>query len=122
MSLSILTPQKCLFREPGPLLYRFQPLHWRVQGSLGVTFFSDKRIISKRSPATREKCTSNFSMKNLLLSFWFRPKKTNVHLCSQTTFSKGHWRNSHLSPRVSGANLLQRFRRWLKSTKSIPNS
>ena len=35
-SLSILTPQKCLFWEPGPLLYRFQPLHWRVQGSLGM--------------------------------------------------------------------------------------
>ena len=34
-SLSILTPQKCLFWEPGPLLYRFHPLHWRVQGSLG---------------------------------------------------------------------------------------
>ena len=28
-------PQKCLFWEPGPLLYRFKPLHWRVQGSLG---------------------------------------------------------------------------------------
>ena len=36
-SLSILTPQKCLFWEPGPLLYRFQPLHWRVQGSLGFS-------------------------------------------------------------------------------------
>ena len=34
-ALSILTPQKCLFWEPGPLLYRFQPLHWRVPGSLG---------------------------------------------------------------------------------------
>ncbi len=34
-ALSILTPQKCLFWEPRPLLYRFQPLHWRVQGSLG---------------------------------------------------------------------------------------
>ena len=31
----ILTPQKWLFWGPGPLLYRFKPFHWRVQGFLG---------------------------------------------------------------------------------------
>ena len=38
-ALSILTPQSSAYLEnPDPcytLLYRFQPLHWRVQGSLG---------------------------------------------------------------------------------------
>ena len=29
------TPQKRLFWGTGPLLYRFQPFHWRVQGFLG---------------------------------------------------------------------------------------
>ena len=34
-TLRILTPQKWLFWGPRPLLYRFKPLHWRVQGFLG---------------------------------------------------------------------------------------
>ena len=38
-TLRILTPQKCLFWGPGPLLYRFNPFHWRVQGFLGKVDF-----------------------------------------------------------------------------------
>ena len=33
-TLRILTPQKWLFWGPWPLLYRFKPCHWRVQGFL----------------------------------------------------------------------------------------
>ena len=43
-SLRILTPQKWLFWGPGPLLYRFKPFHWRVQGFLGLVTF---RILRK---------------------------------------------------------------------------
>ena len=35
-SLRILTPQNLLFWGPWPLLYRFKPFHWRVQGFLGL--------------------------------------------------------------------------------------
>ena len=35
LTLRILTPQKWLFWGPGPLLCRFKPFHWRVQGFLG---------------------------------------------------------------------------------------
>ena len=38
-SLRILTPQKWLFWGPGPLLCRFKPFHWRVQGFLGLDIF-----------------------------------------------------------------------------------
>ncbi len=38
-SLRILTPQNWLFWGPGPLLYRFKPLHWRVPGYLGIYIY-----------------------------------------------------------------------------------
>ena len=43
IGLSILTPQKCLFWEPGPVVYRFKTFHWRVQGSLGWMYFFRKK-------------------------------------------------------------------------------
>ena len=58
MSLpKILTPQKRLFWGPGPLLHRFEPIHWRVQGFLGWVpttktrrfFLPPKKIVDSRA-------------------------------------------------------------------------
>ena len=40
-----LTPQKWLFWGPGPLLYRFKPFHWRVQGFLGLYKFHKATLL-----------------------------------------------------------------------------
>ena len=39
-ALRFLTLQKWLFWGPRPLLYRFKPFHWRVQGFLGRKIYN----------------------------------------------------------------------------------
>ena len=92
-SLSILTPQKCLFWEPGPLLYRFQPLHWRVQGSLGI---QNKICCKCRGQESRLSAASWF--------FWIWRdyvaqdlEGLNIYMCvSYNGVLTTPWRNRHI--------------------------
>ena len=98
-SLSILTLQKCLFWEPGPLLYRFQPLHWRVQGSLGFVDFPKYCNISnilKQYPMTEfsgliivKKSLTDFSPNLVLVSYRLESCRNSPYAPSNSKVHRG---------------------------------